>query len=66
MVYGVADICLKHLKPEMNPFKQTKSERRGGKNEEDRASKYRRGCGNDYEKTTGERKEKEPGTMMKK
>lgn len=47
MVYGVADICLKHPKPEMNPFNQTKSERRGGKNEEERASKYRRGCGND-------------------
>lgn len=30
MVYGVADICLKHPKPEMNPFNQTKSERRGG------------------------------------
>lgn len=28
MVYGGPDICLKHPKPEMNPFNQTKSERR--------------------------------------
>lgn len=64
-MYSVADICLKHQKPEMNLFNQTKSGGEGGKNEEERASKYERGCGNDYEKT-GERKEKEPGTMMKK
>lgn len=48
MATGVADICLKRQKPEMNPFNQTKSER-GHKKEEERASKYRRGCGNDYE-----------------
>lgn len=53
----------------MNPFNQTKTERGAKERGRERASKYRRGCGNDYEKTTGERKEKgrkvQPGTMMK-
>lgn len=55
-----SDVCLKWIR-------STRQRARGGRqNEDERAGKSRRGCGNDYEKTRGERKEKEPGTMMKK